>query len=190
MGTDIHMIAQTKNHQGKWETIPNIVYTGRCYDTFAILADVRNGIGFAGVKTGEGFAVISEPKGLPDDLEVDEEGSVTIADYPWNAKEEGRHYTRWLGDHSHSYLTLAEIKAYWNEYKDHGTKHTDLVEWAHFADDKPEGHEDIYVRMEWKETYDSTSNIGKIIRAMESIKENTWSAETDEDVRIVFGFDS
>ena len=39
----------------------------RSYDWFAILADVRNGRGFAGVRTGEGFDVIAEPRGVPKD---------------------------------------------------------------------------------------------------------------------------
>jgi hypothetical protein len=44
---------------------------GRNYDWFAILANVRNGKGFAGVRTGEGFDVISEPLGVPDDATVE-----------------------------------------------------------------------------------------------------------------------
>lgn len=43
-------------------------YSGRNYDLFAILADVRNGRGFAGIDTGEGFNPISDPKGLPIDV--------------------------------------------------------------------------------------------------------------------------
>jgi hypothetical protein len=39
----------------------------RHYDWFAVLANVRNGRGFAGVKTGQGFAVIAEPRGIPVD---------------------------------------------------------------------------------------------------------------------------
>ena len=35
----------------------------RNYDLFAILADVRNGEGCAGVRTGDGFVPISEPRG-------------------------------------------------------------------------------------------------------------------------------
>lgn len=43
----------------------------RNYDWFSILADVRNGIGFAGVKTGGRFSVISSPRGLPEDISND-----------------------------------------------------------------------------------------------------------------------
>jgi hypothetical protein len=43
-------------------------YHGHNYDLFAVLADVRNGRGFAGAVTGERIKPISEPRGMPDDL--------------------------------------------------------------------------------------------------------------------------
>jgi hypothetical protein len=68
--------------------------TGRNYDWFAILADVRNGRGFAGIPTGEGFAVIAEPRGVPEDCTT-----------KW-AKE----VEEWGGDlHSHSYLRVQDF---------------------------------------------------------------------------------
>lgn len=91
MGCDIHVIAEVKKN-GKWEVNKEEVFInpyykegetdydwqktkfqadpdgGRSYDWFAILADVRNGFGFAGVSTGDGFDVVAQPKGLPDDL--------------------------------------------------------------------------------------------------------------------------
>jgi hypothetical protein len=72
-------------------------YDGRNYDLFAMLADVRNGRGFAGCNTGDGFTPISEPKGVPDDAS---------AYYKWQANRYG------VDGHSHSWLTLAELKAY------------------------------------------------------------------------------
>lgn len=70
---------------------------GRNYNLFAILADVRNGRGFAGVKTGEGFNVIVEPRGIPVDAS---------ADYLWEAEYQD-------GDgHSHSWLTLRELTGF------------------------------------------------------------------------------
>jgi hypothetical protein len=68
---------------------------------FAILADVRNGRGFAGVVTGLGFNVISKPKGLPSD----------VSSYVQNESDE------WDCDgHSHSWLTLKEILDFdWNQ---------------------------------------------------------------------------
>lgn len=40
----------------------------RHYDVFSILADVRNGYGFAGVVTSSGFNPITSGRGIPDDL--------------------------------------------------------------------------------------------------------------------------
>jgi hypothetical protein len=114
MGCDIHTYVEVKKNgqwvsADTWETetyddrevmhVPygESIYSGRNYDLFAILADVRNGVGFAGCDTGEGFVPISSPKGLPEDV-TDEVKSVSEA---------------WAGDaHSHSWVTLAELLAY------------------------------------------------------------------------------
>ncbi|KAL9657563.1 hypothetical protein ABK040_000990 [Willaertia magna] len=72
-------------------------YTDRNYDVFAILADVRNGFGFAGCDTGDGFEIISEPKGLPDDVS----SIVKQISEKWDCD-----------GHSHSYLTLTELLEY------------------------------------------------------------------------------
>ena len=70
MGTDIHGLWQKKNRDtGKWEYIESRYEQNRHYQLFAVLAGVRNGFGFAGIPTGEAVVPISEPKGLPDDLE-------------------------------------------------------------------------------------------------------------------------
>lgn len=71
----------------------------RAYDVFAVLADVRNGVGFAGCNTGDGFQPISEPRGLPEDMD-----------------EKSRKYLS--GEHSQSWLLLSEVlatDAYWNK---------------------------------------------------------------------------
>lgn len=97
MGCDIHPIAEVKEN-GVWrlntdEVFKNPYYRedekdkpkdeqwdwslnqfdstpsrSRNYDWFSILANVRNGYGFAGVPTGQGFDVIKHPNGLPDDI--------------------------------------------------------------------------------------------------------------------------
>lgn len=73
------------------------VYSGRNYDLFSILADVRNGYGFAGVDTGEGFKPIAAPKGVPDDA------SAIYREW----------VEQWSGDgHSHSYFTVADLMTY------------------------------------------------------------------------------
>jgi hypothetical protein len=76
-------------------------YSDRNYDLFAILANVRNGYGFAGVVTGEGFVPIAMPRGLP----ADATAPVKKRSDEWG--EDG---------HSHSWLTLAELLAYdWDQ---------------------------------------------------------------------------
>ncbi|TXH55263.1 MAG: hypothetical protein E6Q97_09160, partial [Desulfurellales bacterium] len=137
MGTDIHSIAQVKR-DGKWVTVAiGIAGDIRSYDTFAMLANVRNGRGFAGVRTSTGFPVIHEPRGLPNDLDRDEDNGVIIVDkaqlvcaWDWDGKEQPE--TPWpsdearrikylpedgvlwlgLGDHSFSWCTLAELRAF------------------------------------------------------------------------------
>src|SRR4051794_16548380 len=110
MGCDIHFYVEKKDENGNWQSAdawetedgydcPSIpykkrFYSGRNYDLFGILADVRNGRGFAGVKTGDGFVPIAEPRGLPDDASPKIKADCD----------------RWGVDgHSHSYLSLSEL---------------------------------------------------------------------------------
>lgn len=72
-------------------------YSERNYGLFAILADVRNGRGFAGIKTGEGFNPMSDPRGLPDDCSLEVRGESD----GWG--EDG---------HSHSWFTVSELMVY------------------------------------------------------------------------------
>jgi hypothetical protein len=101
MGCDIHGHIERRTANG-WEYLPDAYFPdGRNYNVFAILADVRNGHGFAGIKTGEGFNFIAEPRGLPNDMSPElqriAKGETSEDDY------------RWLGDHSRSWLTLREL---------------------------------------------------------------------------------
>ena len=76
-------------------------WEGRSYDLFAILANVRNGRGFAGCKTGDGFVPMTDDRGIPEDVSA-----------------EGREYLDSYGGdgHSHTYMTLAEILSYdWDQ---------------------------------------------------------------------------
>lgn len=75
--------------------------SGRNYDWFAVLADVRNGRGFAGIRTGAGFDVIAQPKGVPADC-----------------CDEWKEYVKqWDCDmHSTSFLSIDEFDAFdWNQ---------------------------------------------------------------------------
>lgn len=115
MGCDIHLRVQ-KRVNGEWlfaESLvydkwspdrlkPEVWYKGRNYDLFAILANVRNGHGFAGCDTGDGFKPIADPRGLPNGL----------TEY----EKDGEDCEFWFGDHSYSWLTLAELLAYdWSQ---------------------------------------------------------------------------
>ncbi len=110
MGCDIHAIVQRKNSDDVWETIelPEHVSSAlhqRDYDVFAILAGVRGDI-----------TPISEPRGLPEDFEStqDEYGTVFAGADPIVRDADGDliSYDRYMGDHSYSWLTLAELNEY------------------------------------------------------------------------------
>ena len=130
MGCDIHLAVEVRGGDGKWHRVhpppearsPWLVeqaatpgagdwyrtraertwYDTRNYDAFAILAGVCNGSGFAGIQTGQGFVPIAEPRGLPGDMSPEVSA---LADPPEDSNDV------WLGDHSHSWLTLAELEA-------------------------------------------------------------------------------
>lgn len=96
MGTDIHAVFEVRNPAGVWEAVGEPDET-RNYRLFAALAGVRNGVGFAGVDTGDAVAPVFPPRGLPDCA------SPEYLDRVADMGEDG---------HSHSWLTLAELLAY------------------------------------------------------------------------------
>lgn len=123
MGTDIHMVAEVRR-DGRWEMVKDCLwdgyggrktfrpYTGRNYDLFAMLADVRNGYGFAGSVTGDGFVPVVHPRrGIPDD--ADPETVEPGTDESGTVYEDTFEY---LGDHSFNWLTVRELDAYdWDQ---------------------------------------------------------------------------
>lgn len=113
MGTDIHAVFQKKSGD-KWEDIPSRYEGNRHYVLFAHLAGVRNGTGFAGVVTGQAVKPISEPRGLPSDFLIMDDDRHPIsaeAASKWELSflGDGEPLVRWMGDHSHSWLTADEI---------------------------------------------------------------------------------
>lgn len=231
MGCDIHMFAEIKRN-GIWEpsgkifdnpyhrpTEENIIdedgyewngkfqespYSGRNYDLFAILADVRNGYAFAGIKTGEGFNPIASPKGLPEDVT---KYVLSKSDY-WDCD-----------GHSHSYFTVQELLDYdWHQitfkegyisfdkFKEFNVNGNRPNSWSgmisgpnivlidEFEAEKyiESGFEntqydgkDMYVKYRWSITYqDHCENFIK-----ETIPKLKTLGEPD-DVRIVFWFDN
>jgi len=121
MGTDIHGVFQRHDATtNTWEDIPSNYEQSRHYQLFAVLAGVRNGRGFAGVKTGEPVEPIAEPRGYPEGFPVDEDMHVVgkLEDIDPRRREyrtaecleEGENPLElWMGDHSHSWLTGAEM---------------------------------------------------------------------------------
>jgi len=126
MGTDIHGVIQLRDCEGKWNTIAE-GYSERNYNAFAILADVRNGRGFAGIETGTGFNIIAEARGLPEDFEVTGEygSSHPLPDsFAWQPNSSRAPYaeypdengTYWMGDHTWSWVSAHELLSFdWDQ---------------------------------------------------------------------------
>lgn len=92
MGTDIYAAIEYYNGIGVPEMSAH-VDIDRDYDLFAILGNVRNGVAFAGVKTGNGFVPMSDQRGYPDDITPEADAVMSH-------------------EHSATWVTLAEILAY------------------------------------------------------------------------------
>lgn len=96
MGCDIHLYVEFKQNE-RWIHNPSITYDDRNYNVFAMLANVRNGKGFAGCDTGDGFNPIAMPRGLPNNVS----SIIEIESEKWGPD-----------GHSHSYITLTELLKY------------------------------------------------------------------------------
>jgi hypothetical protein len=176
-------------------------WSQRSYYTFSILADVRNGSGFAGVRTGDGFVPIADPRGVPSDSSEDYLGEVT----------------KWGFDgHSHSWLTLKEILDYnWDQVTTlHGTvDSTTYLKWrVGGRTGFPEGYSggvwgknvknvsneemdklidegkatsDHYTQVSWKVTYHECAR--GFLSRLELIKKKRIKPE---NIRLVFFFDN
>lgn len=219
MGTDIHSVAQVRRkwRPSGWVTVvERPAGDGRNYDTFAVLANVRNGVGFAGVSTGEAWPIIDEPRGLPKDFKLHD---YTDPDYPDEGPMEGYHGTTWMmGDHSHSWVTLAEMKSIWEKLKDRDYLVEGVVTVSQYRELKTGKAPDDYcgaiwgrdvlvvtelqakvdpsllekathVQCEWQVP---SSECLWLFKKYIDVLEATRAAHevTDEDVRLVFGFDS
>ncbi len=103
---------------------------GRNYDLFGMLANVRNGRGFAGCDTGDGFEPVlgrKEPtRGIPRNAS----DFVKARVYDWDSD-----------GHSHSHLTVAELLAY---DLDRTTKSRGVVDAREYIQFKEHGHPDSW----------------------------------------------
>ena len=173
-------------------------YDNRNYDVFAILADVRNGRGFAGVDTGDGFIPIDNPRGLPEDVSDE-------------VMKESEHWG--LDGHSHSWFTLRELLEYdW----DQKTTHRGVVDSKEYTECKERGKpsswcggtwgnnvkyvtpdemddllknsadlNNVYTLVSWSETYEESAT-----DLLEVVRNDLSSLGKPDDVRIVFWFDN
>lgn len=223
MGCDIHMRAEVRR-DGAWTPVGEVFdslwrdeaktaepYGGRNYDLFAMLADVRNGHGFAGIPTGEGFAPIAAPRGIPQD-----------------AHPETLEFARSYGvdGHSHSWHALADLRAYdWDgqstvrygvvpadEYErlraEGATPHSwsSAVSGPGVVTFSEQGYEDWKasgrpdpgllggevkprVRMMWRVSYRDAAGAAWFT-AMERLASLVPQGGSESDVRIVFFFDN
>ena len=122
MGTDIHYTFQKLNKEvdpPRWENVKSEYKRDRDYLLFAVLADVRNGFGFAGVPIFEPVEPISEPRGLPVDLSTTLPGPATVlTEEEWEREYENRERGYLDGDHSFSWLTADEMLNWRERNKD------------------------------------------------------------------------
>ena len=204
MGCDIHMFTEIKrkfndkevwvnsdrwvvnpyyllkndDDNDEWEKPMDIdsIYTGRNYELFATLANVR----------GMGSPVIAEPKDLPNDV-----CSITKAESD-----------RWNGDgHSHSYFTLAEFVDYAkdNPNMDREGYLTD-EDAKKFDEDGLEPNDWSWGQTSTYGNYRTWSEPSIIQPIIDSLRElykkehYTWpekqTREDEEKIRIVFWFDN
>lgn len=68
MGSDIYGSFQKQTLPGIWLNIETEYEFNRHYQFFAFIGDVRNGYGFAGIKTGEPIKSPLAHRGLPDEI--------------------------------------------------------------------------------------------------------------------------
>lgn len=241
MGCDIHLFVETREPGGPWRltrverTCPDCKGTrltlqpchwcrrspgkvagfdDRSYDTFAILAGVRN---------DHGFVPIAKPRGLPNDMSPELRGIASDEDGDRWDDLKAEHGAGSLGDHSFSWLTLEELLKYsWRqlatksgiisleEFRDWdakgrgwprgwcggisgpGVRHISnaemraLIEGGRVEDENAFGAVRHYTKVNWTDTYArcARSFHDGFIPAMVAL------GKPHGDVRIVFGFDS
>lgn len=173
-------------------------YDGRNYNLFGILANVRNGYGFAGVDTGDAFVPIAKPRGIPEDASDF---------YRWECDHGMGHTPSWLSLHelvecdwsrTTKHRGFVGVDQY-GVFKAEGAPHS----WSgmvsggqikHISNEQmdvvntlPEGPR-YFTQVEWEWTYaeSCTEFVEKTIPALQEIAD----LKGVRDLRIVFFFDS
>ena len=213
MGTDIHLSWQVKNkYSNRWEVIEEVLDSDesdllsfRSYENFSLLAGVRNGHGFGGVRIGDPVVPISQPKGFPEDMPCYEDKCDGIEDafivecyygYIIGKFGHNRKCNAWLGVHDFTYLTLDEIinYQYWDtERVHHGMIHIDEYNRIKDTGEEPKyscgwTNSQDYVNYSWKTSLKDSYIYKEVIPAM--IKLADEHEVPYSYVRVVMGFDS
>lgn len=178
-------------------------YHNRNYNVFAVLANVRNGYGFAGVMTGRGFNVIAEPRGLPEDLSYELEAHLAnrvehtptwlnlreVEEFDWSQTTylcgvvNAREYLNWK--------KTGQPNSWGGGISGPGIEHVSNEEMDKFIADGgeiPKASDwmtaKVYTRVEWEVTYEESCS--DFLEAMKKLR-----AEYPKDnLRLVFYFDS
>lgn len=200
------------NREGQWTVAGEL--GNRNYLRFAILANVRNGHGFAGVFTHEPLEPIAEPRGLPKDLETPPYERPQYMDefYKEHPEHDDEEEEFWFGDHSFSWVTLREMMDY--DY-DHELQEGGIVDigtykaWKESGNPQPEGwsggvwggktvvspEDDItekttHVQARWAVPLKEALGDRWFWCIEALLKEAKQRGISPDDVRLVFGFDS
>ena len=182
MGCNIHTQFQKKTPDG-WENIETQYQEGRHYQLFAVLADACNCYGVEGIHTGGRVQPIALPRYFPEDF-----GEVS----------------KWLGDHTFSWLTGRELLEWYysslplvkktgiisvKEYGKWDKKSEPSVYYGQIFGDNIIVTEDpendvvfTHVRVTWKE--DLKKSLKYFFDEIQRL------VEEHGEIRMVFGFDS
>ena len=189
MGTDIHMFLEVKeggfwNYHSEYNVLAN-------HSLFAILADVRNGMGFAGCDTGDGFVPISNPRGLPEDacfLVEDKMDNINFHTHSWLTLDEIINYDYAQTTILRGYVNPREYQLFKNgdKFSYCGGTTREIVSNSEMDKLLEKSSFGPYTQIEWTSTYREV--VGKEWNDFLDIME-LINRQYDE-ARIVFGFDS
>lgn len=194
MGTDIHGRLQAKSYNSNDWIDCGEIENDRNYCVFSMLADVRNGLGFAGAKTYEPLIPISKPRGFPGDFNI--VGDCVIIE-SWERKN----FAYWMGDHSFSWLTVDEILAWdgwskdlqmegfispdeWERMQREGDDPQVWITW--FSGDSCKD----YVKHHWTNPFIQRARVFRAWLDYVALKHSNILEKDPTSLRIVFGFDS
>ena len=175
MGCDIHNYAEVKKN-GTWTRSLVKLRDDRDYRSFALFAGVRNYEGPAFIQP------ISEPRGLPPDCVTADTAGLEYEDPGYV----------WLGDHSYSWLSLAELEGIdWiKPIVTSGYVKNDMAErykaYGVFPDEWCQGvsHAMEYQWLEW------TRPLGRALHLAPQLTMELRQIGKPGEVRMVFGFDN